>query len=1303
MPKTVTSKRTDTGKADTSRKKTGASRRQQYADDLLNRAVVSCAPGLPVCALWDELVKSVQRNQVIIVAGETGCGKTTQLPKICLAAGRGRQGKIVCTQPRRVAAMTVAARLAEELGPAGPALVGYRIRFKDRTGPHTRIKFATDGMLLAELQRDRRLKQYDTVIVDEAHERSLNIDFILGVLRELLPARPDLKVIITSATMDTERFSLAFGNAPVIKISGRGYPVEIRYRPQDLDEELGDTVVEQVVSAVDDLRREDPSGDILVFLPTERDIQETVNLLSATHQGEALVLPMFGRLAAADQQRIFKPSPLPKIIVATNVAETSITVPGIRYVVDSGLARISRYNVRSRTKALPVTPISRASADQRSGRAGRVQAGVCVRLYGENDYLERPLYTPPEIVRSNLAEVILRLAAMELGPVTDFPFIDPPSPTAVREGFTTLRELGALDAAGKLTKTGVLMARLPLDPRISRMILQARHENALEEVAIIAAALSIQDPRERPLGKEPQADQAHSGFKDNSSDFVGFINIWNAFHRELEDGRSRSQMRRFCKEKFLSYNRMREWKDIQDQILSILSEAGGFDRNPAPARYAAIHRSILAGFLGHIALHQEGPRYLAARGKEVYLFPGSSLYKKRPKWMVAAELVRTSQLFARTAAAIEPEWIESLAGDLALSSYSEPHWEKRRGEVVAWQRVTVFGLPVVERRTVAYGRINPEEARDIFIRQALIPGELRGRYQFLTHNLRMIAEARDVEDRTRRRDLVVSEDVLYAFYEKQLSRLGKECVPCGSEGPRPGRRRQGIRGPIHDERTLARALRLSGMDAILQLTKEDLLNAAPQTDELALFPGHLTLSGNELDLRYRFSPGDAGDGVTVRIPVDLVGTIPERAFEWVVPGLLQEKISFLLKSLPKRVRRKLVPIPESLQSISADLEQDGKGLFQALEDSIFRQYGIKINRTMWPDSGQIPRHLLMRFEIVDPGNRVLAQGRDLGILRKRCAKTTDTLRQHEPGWLRLRQRWEYHGLSLENLPDLPQSVTEDAANGNGSIIAFSGLVAEGDGVAIRLFPDPAEALERTQEGARRLLSDVLAKELAYLKKNCIPSGLPLAALLSFGGEPRLRSSVFAFLCRELLGAWDHMPSKAELLHYAAERRRSLYREAVPVINLLEAVFEAHVAARKEIDRFAHPPSAGKVLLAIAEDLNAEITRLTPPDFPARATTEELTDLPRYLRALSVRAQRAYAAPLKDRTKAARMQPHLTNLARAAAFLREKEDSEAQRALKDFRMLVEEYRISVFAPELGTVTAVSPKRLGNAWEQLCSFL
>jgi ATP-dependent helicase HrpA len=1293
MPKTVTNKRTDPGKADASRKKT---------DDLLKRAVISCAPGLPVCALWDELIKSVQESQVIIVAGETGCGKTTQLPKICLAAGRGRRGKIVCTQPRRVAAMTVAARLAEELGPAGPELVGYKIRFKDRTGPHTRIKFATDGMLLAELQRDRRLKQYDTVIVDEAHERSLNIDFILGVLRALLPTRPDLKAIVTSATMDTERFSLAFSNAPVIRISGRGHPVEIRYRPQDLDEDLGDTVVEQAVSAVDDLRLEDPFGDILVFLPTERDIQETVNILSVAYQDDALVLPMFGRLAAADQQRIFKPSPSPKIIVATNVAETSITVPGIRYVVDSGLARISRYNVRSRTKALPVTSISRASADQRSGRAGRTQAGVCVRLYGEDDYLERPLYTPPEIVRSNLAEVILRLAAMELGPVTDFPFVDPPSPTAIKEGFTTLRELGVLDAAGKLTRTGVLMARLPLDPRISRMILQARDEDALEEVVIIAAALSIQDPRERPHGKEAQAAQAQSGFKDVSSDFLSFINIWSAFHKELEEGRSRSQMRRFCREKFLSYNRMREWKDIQDQILSILSEAGGFATNHTPARYDAIHRSILAGFLGHIALHQEGPRYLAARGKEIHLFPGSSLYKKRPKWIAAAELVRTSQLFARTAAAVEPEWIESLAGDLAVSTYSEPHWEKRRGEVVAWQRVTVFGLPVVEGRRVGYRRINPEEARDIFIRQALVPGELRGRYQFLAHNLRMIAEAREVEDRTRRRGLVVGEDVLYTFYEKQLSRLEEEFAQRGLEGPRP-RRREGIRGPICDERTLARALRVSGMDSILQLTKEDLLNAAPQADELALFPGHLAASGNELGLRYRFSPGDAGDGVTVRIPVGLVGSIPERPFEWLVPGLLQEKISFLLKSLPKRIRRRLVPIPESLERISAGLEQDGKGLFQALEHSILRQYGIRINRTMWPDRGEIPRHLLMRFEIVDPGGRVLAQGRDLGILQKGLGKTADALIGNEPGWLRLRQRWEAHGLSLENLPDLPQSVTEGVGNGNGSIIAFPGLISEGNGVAIRLFPDPAEALERTQEGARHLLSDVLTKEFAYLKRNCIPGGLPRAALVSFGGEPRLRKSVFAFLCRELLVTWDHTPGKAELLHYAAERRRSLYKEAVPVINLLEAVFHAHVAARREIDRFAHQSSAGKVLLSISGELNAEIARLTPPDFPARARIEELTDLPRYLKALTIRAQRAYVAPLKDRAKAARMQPHLTNLARATAFLKGKEDPEAQRALRDLRILVEEYRISLFAPELGTATAVSPKRLEDAWERLRSFL
>jgi len=671
--------------------------------------IPNCFPGLPICSVWDDLVSAVRENQVIIVSGETGSGKSTQLPKICLAAGRGAYRKIACTQPRRVAAVTVAARVAEELGLHGSRLVGYKIRFRDSTGPETRIKFVTDGMLLAEAQQDPRLREYDTIIVDEAHERSLNIDFLLGILRRLLPARPELKVIITSATMDTAHFRQAFGKVPVIEIAGRGYPVEIRYKPTEQDEESDITTVEKVIFATEEIRGKDPFGDILVFLPTEREILEAVKILRAGCKDEALVLPMYGRLAASDQKRIFRPAPVQKIIVATNIAETSITVPGIKYVIDSGLARIARYSVRSRTKALPITPISRASADQRAGRAGRVQAGVCVRLYSEEDYLDRPQYTLPEIRRSNLAEVILRLYAMNLGPVEGFPFVDAPSPQAVKEGFTTLRELGALDAAGRLTRTGRIMAGLPLDPRISRMILQARHEGALKEVVIIASAMSIQDPRERPAEKESQADQAHNSFKDPSSDLLTFIKIWNAYHRE--------------------------------QIMDIIQESKDFPLAIKTSDHPinrSIHCSVLSGFLGQIALKQEGSRYIAARGREIFLFPGSSLYKKCPKWIVATELVRTSRLFARTAAAIEPEWID----------------------------------------------------REIFIRQALVPGELKKKYPFLVHNMELISEAQDLEDRTRRRDIMVdvllpgpcvfpAAMLLYALQEKICS--GQSPIPtCSS-------------------------------------------------------------------------------------------------------------------------------------------------------------------------------------------------------------------------------------------------------------------------------------------------------------------------------------------------------------------------------------------------------------------------------------------------------------------------------------------------------------------------------------------
>jgi ATP-dependent helicase HrpA len=1272
--------------------------------------IPNCFPGLPICSVWDDLVSAVKENQVIIVSGETGSGKSTQLPKICLAAGRGTHRKIACTQPRRVAAITLAARVAEELGPHGSRLVGYKIRFRDSTGPETRIKFVTDGMLLAEVQQDPKFREYDTIIVDEAHERSLNIDFLLGILRRLLPARPELKVIITSATMDTAHFRQAFGKAPVIEIAGRGYPVEIRYKPTEQDEESDITTVEKVIFAIEEIRKKDPFGDILIFLPTEREILETVKILKAGCEDDALVLPMYGRLAASDQKRIFKAAPVQKIVVATNIAETSITVPGIKYVVDSGLARIARYNVRSRTKALPITSISRASADQRAGRAGRVQAGVCLRLYSEEDYLDRPEYTLPEIRRSNLAEVILRLYAMKLGPVESFPFVDAPSPQAIKEGFTTLRELRALNTAGILTGTGRIMARLPLDPRISRMIIEARHGNALKEVVIIASAMSIQDPRERPADKESQADQAHSSFKDPSSDLLTFIKIWNAYHKEIKAGRSRNQIRKYCRENFLSYNRMQEWKDIHDQIMDTVQESKDFPqtirisnhqitKSPNHQINRSIHCSVLSGFLGQIALKQEGSRYLAARGREVFLFPGSSLYKKGPKWIVATELVRTSRLFARTVAAIEPEWIEKLAGDLCRHSYSEPHWEKRRGEVMACEKVTLFGLPIVERRMVRYGRVDPDRSREIFIRQALIPGEFKKKYPFLVHNLELISEVQDLEDRTRRRDIVVDEETLYSFYDSRLRELEKILFKDRSQ------KYKKHQGPevIFNERSLARALDISSSDVPLCLTREDLLRSIPDADVLVQFPGHIEVSGHRLSLSYRFCPGDEADGVTVKIPSGILASLSPEPFEWLIPGLLQEKITYLLKSLPRQIRKNLVPIPRSTENIGKELSKTEKGLLRSLQQELFRQYGIRVERRMWPGLEDIPPHLLMRFEVIDRNGKVLDSGRDLNRIQDRWKKSPSAFVQNDPEWLKIKARWEVSGLNIGNLPDLPSSIMSSSGDKENPIRAFPGLVVEDDSVCIRLFLNKDEALSKTRQGASRLLADYLGKELGYLKRNCVPGGLSPKAGIAFGGTQKLCQSIYAFLCRVLLGTWKQIPSRSDLIKKAKELEGRVFQQAVPIIQLLKEVLEAHIVAQREIMRLQNTITNTKCRSQIFKDLEAELIRLTPPQFPENARLDQLPDLPRYLNALAVRARRAYVDPLKDRAKASRLEPFLLRLNEAKNSLDTKRETGLEEESRQFETLIDEYRVSLFAPELGTAIPVSPKRLSDAWVRLRALL
>ncbi|HFQ81064.1 MAG TPA: ATP-dependent RNA helicase HrpA, partial [Desulfobacterales bacterium] len=867
-------------------------------------------------------------------------------------AGLSDKGVIACTQPRRIAAITVARRVAEEMGAQGREMVGYKVRFLDRTSRRSRIKFLTDGMLLAEAARDRYLRRYQFIIIDEAHERSLNIDFLLGILKRLRKKRPDLKIIISSATLDTEKFSRHFEGAPVINIPGKTYPVEVNYLPPDEDEAAAElTLSERVTRAVSALGRR-PTGDILVFLPTERDIMETGEALKEQARSlNAIILPLFGRLPAREQGRVFKNYKQLKIVLASNVAETSVTVPGIRYVIDTGLARISSYNPRARTTKLPVVPISRASADQRKGRCGRVGPGVCLRLYSEDDYLNRPEFTAPEILRANLAEVIMRMVDLGLGHPQEFPFLEPPGSRSIKDGFNLLDELGALKIGPgrqlRLTRRGRLMARLPLDPTISRMILTARERNVLHEVMVIAAVLSIQDPRQRPPGREKEADAAHAGFLAPGSDFLTYLNIWSQYHHTARAAGSRSKLRKYCRQKFLSYLRMREWCDIYAQICQALDEEGHYNITVAEVRADAVHQAVLSGILRNIALKKAKNIYQGAQGKELMIFPGSGQFGRGGQWIMAAELVETSRLYARTVAAINPRWLESLAGALCRYSYSNPHWAKSAGAVLAQEKVTLFGLVIEDGRPKNFGVVEPEEARKIFIQAALVEGQVKGNYDFLRHNQELVDSLKDMEDRVRQRRLV-DDYRLYSFYDERLPALVWDLA--------------GLRRVLPD------------MGRLLFMKREDIIQREADEGQLALFPKTMRAGDFELDLFYKFTPGSEADGVSARIPAAILPHLRPELFDWLVPGMLPEKIVQVLRGLPKGLRKQLVPINETADNVLARLEFARGPFYAALAAEIKRLLNIDIAVSALA-AVQLPDHLMMRYCLLAEGGKVVKASR----------------------------------------------------------------------------------------------------------------------------------------------------------------------------------------------------------------------------------------------------------------------------------------------------------------------------------------
>lgn len=1233
---------------------------------------IAYPPELPITGKKDEIISAIKKNPVVVITGATGSGKTTQLPKMCLEAGFGQRGMIACTQPRRIAATTVAARVAEELGADGENIVGYKIRFADHTNPATRIKFVTDGMLLAETQNDPALRAYDAIIVDEAHERSLNIDFLLGILKRLILKRKELKLIITSATIDTDKFSKAFEDAPIIEVSGRTYPIETIYKPIDpVEEDSGDvTYIDQAVEAIAELHRKRFREDALIFMPTERDILETVDALQAKKFDNIEIIPLFGRLSGQDQGRAFRPARNQKIVVATNVAETSVTVPGIRCVIDSGLARISAYNPGARTHSLPIRPISRSSADQRMGRCGRIGPGICIRLYSDDDYSSRPEFSPPEIMRSNLAEVILRMISLNLGDPTKFPFIDPPSQNAIKDGFATLRELGAINTDKKLTSEGRLMARLPLDPRVSKMILEAKKRRALREVTVIASALSVQDPRERPPDKKEQANAAHSKFKTAGSDFLTYIKIWDAYHGALEQIKSQGKMRKFCKEHFLSFNRMREWSDVHEQIMSVLKKENGFSLNKEPANEDSIHMAILSGHMRNIGFKKEKNIYHGTQNKLLTIFPGSGQVNKAGKWIVAGELVETSRLYARTIANIKEEWLEELAGALCRRSCSEPHWEKNQGHVAAFERVTLFGLTIISGRKIDFRRIDPKAAREIFIRSALVEGEIKGKYGFLEHNRELLEKLEDLESRIRRRGLIPDEDALFSFYDERI-------------------------GDVCDQRTFNKALKDRGSDEFLRLKEEDLARGAVNDSELEPFPETITTGDIKISLLYQFEPGTNTDGVTALIPEQLAHRINPEIFEWLVPGLLEEKVTLLLKGLPKRIRKNLIPIAETAQNLISKLQPYNGSVFSSLQELILKDFRIRISRSDW-STASLPTHLSMNFRLIDANGKTLTTSRNYAELLNSngSSKLSKRIAPEMGAMIDIaRKEWEREIISASQLTGFPERIPMGAAG-----YAFPALNKKPDGkIALQLFMDKSESLKANRGGLLALYASQFANEIKVLKKDLGIDKNNRSALPGILQSNKTNQDLLDFILAELFEVKTQTTPKQKTFEEKIKQLKNgeLFRKAKALFNQITEAVEERKRIKElleKIKRLEGKNNAARIAL-----FKAEIERLLPEDFLQTFHAKKLPDARRYLKALGIRVERAHLSPAKDAEKEARMAPHEKRLREA-----EKADlitAEQLCLVEEYAKMIEELRVSLFAQEVGTSFPISEKRLDRKWEEI----
>ncbi|CUB04022.1 ATP-dependent RNA helicase HrpA [Marinomonas fungiae] len=1239
-----------------------------YQARLERMPTVKYDESLPVSARRDEIIKAIQENQVVIIAGETGSGKTTQLPKMCLDAGRGINGQIGHTQPRRIAARSVAERISDELEVKLGEAVGFQVRFTDESQEDTLIKLMTDGILLAEIQQDKYLQKYDTIIIDEAHERSLNIDFLLGYLKRVMVQRPDLKVIVTSATIDVERFSRHFNNAPIIEVSGRTYPVEIRYQPllskSDVEELDEDQSMEQgIVDAVSLLIAEERgsgyhgAGDILVFLPGEREIRETAELLRREELRGVEVLPLYARLSSAEQLRIFKPHGGRRIVLSTNVAETSLTVPGIRYVIDPGLARISRYSVRSKVQQLPIEKISQASANQRAGRCGRVAEGICIRLYDEDDFNARPEFTDPEIFRTNLASVILQMANLRLGAVEKFPFVEMPEKRMINDGYRALTELGALKG-DRLTTIGRQLAKLPIDPKLGRMLIAANDHDVLKEVAIIVSALSVQDPRERPQDKKTQSDQCHAVDKDENSDFMVLLNLWQRFETQRQE-LSQNQLRQYCRKQFLNFMRMREWRDIHRQIVIACKQLGFKEVEHQERQYDSIHRALLAGLFTQVANKMDDSKdMLGCRSRKLSIFPGSMLFKRPPQWVMAAELVETSKLYARIVAKIDPVWVEEYAAPFVKRQYFDPHFERNQGKVVAFEQMSLYGLILVAKRRIDYGHVNPEDAREVFIRQALVEQGLKSKAKFYQHNQELMKDVETQEAKLRTRDILVDDEAVFSFYNERLP------------------------ADVRNQKSIEYFAKQN--PDVLLMTREDLINQDINVDEYA-FPDNYSLNGVALPIDYEFAPGQQKDGATLKVPVGLLRQLTLDELGWAVPGYVKERCESLIRALPKALRRRFVPIPQFVERIYPNLSKDKGDLLEQLSLQIKRETLIDIPLSEW-NAERLEGHLTLNIDVIDERGKVLGSGKDLSELQTRFAEMV------EKSFAKFGTK-KHEQAELTEWPDQDVPERQELKQAGIKVTAFPALVASQGTVSLKMFDDPNTALEEHRKGVIALLKLALHKDMKYLEKNL----------------PKLRESMLLFapigkkeiLLDDLLDAivekvfLDERPlprTKTEFEQCLADHRNKLVTIANEMALQLHSVLSAYQQVAKRMKGSIPLPWT-----RVYGDIKKQLENLVYPGFIGATPLFWLGQLPRYFKGVEVRLERFQNHLNKENAGVGELE-HLWD-----QYLRQKKAHDDKGIydpnLTRYRWLLEEYRISLFAQTVGTLEPISDKRLAKQWQEV----